>query len=262
MRLLSVSSGVTTAYFTESVPKHASYVGHLDFRFRVLDYLKGTGPNEITAVVVVSGSIEDKLFAPTRQEMADALPGLLADRDTRWDDREAVVFLRNNHTDGSHAVLPYVRQAGRYYMGEYSLNYPGDDAYTVSSRWIKAWLPEASPSGDGAVDSDQQEFLTDAPPGTSTSTPATSSITLAALNSKITEVSSWAAENGGSDDQLRCIKSSYTSERSESVTEGFDPYKNYRIQTSPIQSGLAAGTEAWSDQDGTAYKTLALEALA
>ena len=35
------------------------------------------------AVVLVTGSIADGVFAPTREEMAAALPGLLADRDTR-----------------------------------------------------------------------------------------------------------------------------------------------------------------------------------
>ena len=53
--LQSVSSGVTTAYFAEDAPEHPTYVGHLDFNFRVLEYLKGSGGNELTAVVLVPG---------------------------------------------------------------------------------------------------------------------------------------------------------------------------------------------------------------
>ena len=82
--LQSVSSGVTTAYFNEEAPDHATYAGHLDFNLRVLEYLKGSGGNELTAVVLVprnpAGPVID-----TRKKMEAALPSLVAVRDTRWD---------------------------------------------------------------------------------------------------------------------------------------------------------------------------------
>ena len=80
--LQSVSSGVTTAYFNGEAPDHATYVGHLDFNFRVLEYLKGSRGNELTAVVLVphdpAGPVVD-----TRKKMEAALPSLVAVRDTR-----------------------------------------------------------------------------------------------------------------------------------------------------------------------------------
>ena len=253
--LQSVSSGVTTVYFNEEAPDHATYAGHLDFNLRVLEYLKGSGGNELTAVVLVprnpAGPVID-----TRKKMEAALPSLVAVRDTRWDDREAVVFLKDSYRDGSHAYLPYVRQAGRHYMGSLSVNRLGDDDYTVSSRWNKAWLPVATPSTRGAADSDQKEFLTDAPPGASTSTPAGPTITVSALKSKITDVSSWLAENGGSEDQKKCVRDTYRLERYSAAVEDNDPDDHPRIQTSRVESGLAAGTEVWSDYGGTVYKDL------
>ena len=253
--LQSVSSGVTTAYFVDEVPEHPSYVGHLDFNFRVLEYLKGSGGNELTAVVLVPSDPAGPVVN-TREKMEAALPSLVAVRDTRWDDREAVVFLRNSYGDGSHAYLPYVRQAGRHYMGSLSVNRLGDDDYTVSSRWNKAWLPVAEPSTRGAADSDQKEFLTDAPPGASTSTPTGPTITVSELKATITEVSSWLAENGGSEDQEKCVRDTYRLGRYSTAVDDNVPNDRLRIQTSRIESGLAAGTEVWSDYGGTVYKDL------
>ena len=253
--LQSTASGVTTAYLDEEAPEDATYVGHLDFTFRVLEYLQGSGGSEITAVVLVAPNPAGPVI-DTRREMEDALPGLVAVRDTQWDDREAVVFLRDSYGDGSHAYLPYVRQAGRHYMGSLSVNGLGDDDYTVSSRWNKAWLPVAAPSTRGAADSDQQEFLTDAPIGASPSTSAGPTITVSALKAKITDVSSWLAENGGSEDQKKCVGDTYRLERYSAAEEDNDPDDHPRIQTSRIESGLAAGTEVWSDYGGTVYKDL------
>ena len=143
--LNSVSSGTTTAYYDESDSTQVTYVGHIDFSFRVLEYLKGTGPNEITAVVMVYP--EEAPFVDNRTEMEIELPAALAVRDTRWDSREAVVFLQNSYREGSHAVLPYVRQPGRYFLGRFSINGLHDSGYTVWSEWSKNWLPEAESSG-------------------------------------------------------------------------------------------------------------------
>ena len=76
------------------------------------------------------------------------------------------------------------------------------------------------------------------------------------LKAKITEVSSWLAENGGSEDQKKCVRDTYRLERYSAAVEGSDPDDHPRIQTSRIESGLAAGTEVWSDYGGTVHKDL------
>ena len=77
----------------------------LEFSFSVLDYLKGTGANDIVAVWDA-----DPVF-DTRQEAEAALPAIVAARDTQWDAREAIVFLQNSQT-----YLPSTQQTGRYYL--------------------------------------------------------------------------------------------------------------------------------------------------
>ena len=250
----TVSSGVTTAYFDESSPTDVAYIGHIDFTLSVLEYLKGSGPNEITAVALALG--HDGRYFDTRAEMENVLPSALSARDTRWDDREAVVFLRNNYRDGSHAVFPYVRQSGRYYLG--FLSYVGfrDSGYTVSSRWSKTWLPKASAPDSGGgdetpapSDSSRKEFLLDAPPPTSSCTPTGPTITLADLKSKVTSISNRLAENGGSEEQRECVRKSYMLARfdAQDAASGIDSRANYRIEVSSIQSGQAAGTSVFSD---------------
>ena len=77
--LLSTTSSVATV---EESPAH---VALLEFRFEVHEYLKGSGPNEIGALVGAS------YFTAADAEYAKAL--LAAAHDTRWDDRQAIVFL-------------------------------------------------------------------------------------------------------------------------------------------------------------------------
>ena len=79
--------------------------------------------------------------------------------------------------------------------------------YTVSSRWVKAWLSEASTAQQY---SEQNEFLMDAPSPPSLPTSSSPTITVASLKSTITEVENWLAENGGSEDQRTCIEDTLT----------------------------------------------------
>ena len=129
VRMVSVEGGTATA--------HSSYptwhIATMKFRFRVLEYLKGSGGSEIVGVVP-----EEEPWFPIAAEARTRARELLADRDTRWDGREAIVFL--------------VSEAGEYLLGYATTE--GEDGYTVASRWSKNWLPEAtttSPSGRGGA---------------------------------------------------------------------------------------------------------------
>ena len=73
VELLSKSTSVEQAASTAWVPK-------LEFRFRVVEYLKGSGPKEITAFV-------HSIWA-TEAEARAALPLQSTGHDSRWDDRE------------------------------------------------------------------------------------------------------------------------------------------------------------------------------
>ena len=67
---------VTTTEVTYSPPPRTIWCTVLDFRFRAIEYLKGSGPSEINADAEPCGSAEG-----------------VSSHDTQWDDREAIVFL-------------------------------------------------------------------------------------------------------------------------------------------------------------------------
>ena len=129
VRLRSVSSGAELRELTKDGPlKHLAALEH---RFDVLEYLKGSGGGELLAVV-------NELFDhETAERAAEAGAALLAARDTRWDGREAIIFLWNG-----------LQQSDRYLLGSIITDwgYFGD-GYTIASPHDKAWLPAAS---DGA----------------------------------------------------------------------------------------------------------------
>ena len=234
VRIVSVEGGVEDGYYSGPPTLHTPV---MRFRFRVLEYLKGSGGSEIVGVV----PDHDSAFA-TAAEARAIIPSLLSDRDTRWDDREAVVFL--------------VSEAGGYRLGY--VGYAGDDGFTVASRWSKNWLPEATTSapsseGEGAVgQSGDKRFLLDAPSsggasgarGASGATMPT--ITLSALKTKVEELQREVAAGDGSEAYRACLASRYYLDRAFrwEIDQGKQPY---RFETY-LASGLPAGGKA--DKDG------------
>ena len=129
VRLRSVSSGAELQdIYDDGMLRH---VGALEHRFEALEYLKGSGGDEIVALVY------ELVDRETAERAAEAGAALLAGRDTRWDGREAIVFLWNG-----------LQQTDRYWLGSIITEdgYFGD-GYTVSSPHYKAWLPAASAGG-------------------------------------------------------------------------------------------------------------------
>ena len=132
----------------------------MEYRFEVLEYLKGSGPSEIVAVV--SEEYEGERFA-TAQGARLLGTNLVAERDMIWDSREAIVFL----TD-SHVTVPSLAAADRYSLG-------GADGHAIDSPHQKRWLPaaDAASSSDteerSAKPPGEQRFLLDAPTGYSSS---------------------------------------------------------------------------------------------
>ena len=247
--LLSVSAAVdSVAYLPDdsSVTVHATV---LEFRFRVLEYLKGTGANEIVAIVLGDQRSD------TEEEVRAVLPTVTAERETRWDDREAIVFLED-----SYEVLPSTSQQGRFYLGDISYPLPGWDGYTVASRSYKHWLPAAASEGAaGSSGGDQQLFLMDAPsddPGDGASGASGSSsaptISLGALKKRVSELNAEVALGDGSDEYMRCVHSKYSTERllrkrlesMGTVTVSVDRY---------MESGLPAGSVVHVDRMGLGH---------
>ena len=127
------------------------YVGVVEFRFEVLEWLKGgDGSNVLVGVHVVSNGRSE-------EEARDKGKQHFERRDKRWDNREAIVFMNN-----SHESVPSTQESGRYFMGFRDWN--GFDSYSFNSN--RTWLPLADAvHASGA--SGEPEFLLQDPDGAS-----------------------------------------------------------------------------------------------
>ncbi len=241
VRLDSVSSSVESG----TTYRGMKYSALLEFNFSVLEYLKGqppTGPggsdaNDIVAVWAAAP------FFDTRQEAEAALPKIVAARDTRWDDHEAIVFLQN-----SEASLTSTQQADRYYLswGGSWMRYGGhDDGYSIASRHNKLWLPgEAAVGAQSQPIGDQQRFLLGVPPAMGTHP----TITLGEMKARIAAVEAKLSAGDGSEEYRECVLETYLLERRDRHHRETQPDRVYTgTNISPphvhqFNSGLASGT--------------------
>ena len=224
--MVSVEGGVVDSDYGSPAWKRAA----MRFRFRVLEYLKGSGGSEIVGVVPDADGYYEY---PTEAKARTRAQELLAGRDTRWDDREAIVFL--------------VSKAWGHWLGY--VNYAGDDGYTVASRWFKNWLPEAAAASGAAGQSGDKRFLLDAPSSAGASGArgasgeTTPTITLSALKTEVAELQIEVAAGNGSEAYRTCVAIKYAVDRryrwridNGQVIGGLSLH---------IDSGLAAGSVAF-----------------
>ena len=191
------------------VPATDWWSGLLEFRFRVHEYLKGSGANEIGAFVF--------LHFPTEAEARAAVAAMAAGHDNRWDSREAIVFLVS---DAGHPV-PEIGQ-DQYWFGEMvyaAMGVDPGDGYTVASPGQKLWLPEAGQSSTStrqASSTDkktEKRFMLDVPSGTGRARASTSSasgptISLAGMKTRISTLEA-EANTGGTPEYRRCVSLAY-----------------------------------------------------
>ena len=76
-------------------PEFDGYVGSLEFTFDVIEYLKGSGGPQVKGVAYGYDMVGN-----STSSAAELARPLLDVRDRRWDDREAIVFLRKAPTLG------------------------------------------------------------------------------------------------------------------------------------------------------------------
>ena len=154
VKLLSMSPVVEE--FGDEWSGDGAYISALEFRFEVLEYLKGGGGGEVVGIVYGNDYYESRLGALTIGE------DLTDTHDTRWDGREAIVFLRR----GS-GVLSTLEESDRYVLGFADYGVFDSDSYTIDSIYAKRWLPAAEGNeltaslGAGSGRGDQR-FLTGA----------------------------------------------------------------------------------------------------
>ena len=240
-RLLSVSA------VSEQLAGQTDYIAALDYRFRVLEYLRGSGASELVGVVY-DASREFKTAAGARTE-ANALKN---SRDTQWDDREAIVFLIDDHSE-----LPSSNQADRYRLGSH---YAGNDYYTIASRTHKRWLPAASAggaSGARGASGGGQRFLLDASAdsggasgarGASGKSASAPTITLTDMKAKIAANDREVAAGGGSEAYKECLYLKHRWEREVRYRkEKLGGVYHYTRHDKSVGSGLPSGIRVYTD---------------
>ena len=246
-RLLSATAA--TERRTDPAPTH--HVAVVELRFKVLEYLRGGGAGELVALITRGG-----IFYDSSGKALEGAKALRDNRDTQWDNREAILFLIDGvpHLTDSY---PSIKKADRYWLGTAS------DGYTVASSDSKRWLPAEAGAASG---SDGQRFLLDA-----STSPTT--ITLADMKARIADLDEEIAKGvagvgdaavGGSAvfsqdagalsaAYRECLylkhewarEARYMKEHNGPFEGGRDYY--YIRHDSAIGSGLSAGTRAFTD---------------
>ena len=221
VRFQSVSAGV--------LEEDGEFVPTLVFRFQALEYLKDLNGSGAPQIEAVTSQIEE---FETRAEAEAEARAWLAARETRWDSREAIVFLNGKD---------------RNYLGFHS--FYGEDAYTVASRHSKRWLPEAQAGSQARSPGGQRFLLSLDTPSTGSATRSSGAegetIALSALKSEIAAIAAEVAAGGGSDEYRDCVARKYWWERRVAHHLGpggsynFDPYEHN------MESGLAADTQVY-----------------
>ena len=177
-------------------------------RFRSQEYLKGTGPTEFV-VEIRTPEANDYYGYPTSEEAVAAARTLIAERDTTYDNRDAILFLngpltavgdpggssRDRRSDGSTTTYGFPET----YMDRASWD------YSVSSGQ-KLWMPANSAGGSGdssssrsAPDTSQTEFIVDG------STDPVTLVTLADFKAKISAMATRLADNAHIEGYEECV---------------------------------------------------------
>ena len=248
-RLDRVTTGIVTSTTEGWSDKY--YVA-LRFRLTVSQYLKGSGGSSITTLWV------DGYPFDTRQEAEDAAPGVVASRDTTWDDREAVLFFSSEYYYEPFSVS--VQGNHEHFLaigGDHSRDMYTQDSYSLHDRHSKLWLPTAGTAGTG----DSQEFLLVVPEeGVITPT-----ITVGELKSRIAAMNVELNVGDGSVGYRQCLSKKYRHMRIEEFRATQPSYTGPSFRPNwngAFASGQPAGSEVYEYDygyivtvDGTDEKT-------
>ena len=248
-RLDSVESDVITA--TDD-----KYRAVVKFNLAVIEHLKGTSPTSIVAFRVYGRPYD------TRSEAESRGVGLLAERDTQWDDREAIIFL-NKPLPGGDLPATFLQPENHYLLIWGSRYWPDrDDEYSLYSNRTRSWLPAASDATRQTGDS--QKFLVALPGGSTgggggAGVSDSNTITLGELKTLITSLMAEYNGGDGSEAYTDCVYDKYQhlrNMRNFPIVHG-EPFTVWNLETT-AESGQTAGTildqrEAFGQyKDGTA----------
>ena len=210
------------------------YWPSVKFNFTVLETLKGTYTGG-----TISGIWVGEYRYDTRDEAVARSIRHIAERDTQWDNREAILLLYKRQypdLDGralanpSHHILAKVLERGG----------PADDHYSLYSEYHRSWLPLANTAGQG----NDKEFLLAPPaPTDALAHPNGSTITLGGMKQLIADMTAEYNGGDGSDAYRECLDWKYQymqRVRNWPITRGIS-YTHWKADPT-IESGQPANT--------------------
>ena len=225
-----LASLASTHAGTETVPSDPgvapTYRAVHELRFKIQEYLKGSGPTEILVVV------RDEHTYPEESDALSWAQTQLSRRQTDWDDRLGVLFLKTGQ--------PYRPWSGQRYAAtrasHFTLSNPYESPwdYTVDTL-SRAWLPsrDAGTLGTRSSDAVGRAFITD---GSASPPPV---VFLAELRTQIAELEATMAAGARIAGFKDCVARRIRRDRIRRAQSYWPP--NYREAT--VASGSASVTE-------------------
>ena len=186
-----------------------TYYSIMVFTFTVHEYLKGSGGKTVTALVP-----DTVRQWPTRDSAVGGARSLISERDTTYDSRQAILFLKRNRDWVSTLT------GDQYFLGWETL-WEGD-GYSIAGIRQKPWLPSADDTSlRSNVDSAPQAFLLDDPRnptggrvvGRSSGSSSAPTLALADLRAVVSRISGESAAGDGSEKWDLCLQEKYGFER-------------------------------------------------
>ena len=206
----------------------------------MVGYLKGSGSTTLKPVAIANYY---RSFA-TEDVARRETEWLLDARDKRWDDRQAIVFLRR-HPAGSGYL---VNGSQMWWLGEVG-RLGSDRTFTVASREARVWLPDAAATRiPGPAQSvQQQRFLLEDPAlsgaaaRSTAGTTTTPAITLTGLKGKIADMERRIMASSDPEAYRECLAKDLETKRKNALKEPV-----HEERPASIGSGQPAGTKVWT----------------
>ena len=214
-------------------------------RFTTHEYVKGSGSSEIEVVV------RPRHTHPTEAEARDLADWLLSQRNTTWDNRQALLFLirvtRDSYRDWYDLPTGASGSGKSTSVDTFGFAQLGNNVQSVWDYAIdtmsRVWLPSSSTtdtsvSGD-SVDTEPMEFITD---GAASPHPV---ISLASLRSQKETLETTLKAGEGIEGYAACIAGKLAREQHRRANPDWPTPTDEKT----LGSGLAAGTEVYRKTD-------------
>ena len=248
---VSTSTPFLSDFYSDTTTSY--YVSTVELGFDAHEYLKGSGGPTLTVALPVSF----REYYPSEAAAVAAAVAWLTERDTRWDDREAIIFLQSpigslaKSHQGVHVFSIYKLSYGDAHDDgrAYAVDEDYIDTYSIRSEKNKTWLPATAAPTSGASGQVEASYYLEEPhpagtgaSGASGQSASVSSITLSNLKTRVRAMDDLVAQGKGVEGYKRCLEEKYESLRYGRYLDS-QPAGGPRSDVDKsMESGLPAGS--------------------